>query len=139
MIIITIIIKSLPEKLMKIFYISWYIILLKESIKLLLTRSMFIKIKFYESLYIRGRHTTNRRLILCLRFGVTSSVIFIINSQTKNQVLITKMNEMKWNWMKTTNIWWKGEWAISFWIYAKRHPNSRNKNIILIAFSQQKP
>ena len=56
---------------------------------------MFIKIKFYESLYIGGRHTTNRRLILCLRFGVTSSVIFIINSQTKNQVLITKMNEMK--------------------------------------------
>ena len=56
---------------------------------------MFIKIKFYESFYIGGRHTTNRRLILCLRFGVTSSVIFIINSQTKNQVLITKMNEMK--------------------------------------------
>ena len=57
---------------------------------------MFIKIKFYESLFIGGgRHTTNRRLILCLRFGVTSSVIFIINSQTKNQVLITKMNEMK--------------------------------------------
>ena len=71
--------------------------------------------------------------------GLQVLLFFIINSQTKNQVLITKMNEMKWNWMKTTNIWWKGEWAISFWIYAKRHPNSRNKNIILIAFSQQKP
>ena len=47
---------------------------------------------------------------------------------------------MKWNeieWRQQIFDGW-GEWAISFWIYAKRHPNSRNKNIILIAFKSTK-